>query len=330
MSRVTILGAGGWGTALAVHLARDRGEEINLWVRRPELARQMHERRENHYYLPGVELPPKLRPEADLATVLDGCRAVILAVPSHGVREMAKALSSLDVSLPPILSVAKGMEEGTTLRPSQVLEEELGVVRLAVLSGPNHAEEVGRGLPAATVLAAADDDTAALFQELLHTTSFRVYTSRDVAGVELGGSLKNVIALAVGIADGLNLGDNAQAALVTRGLAEMCRLGERQGARPETFAGLSGLGDLVVTCGSSHSRNFRTGQEIGRGRPLDEILAGTRMAVEGVRTTRSARQLAQQVGVELPVTEAVHRVLFEGEQPAGQVARLMERQPRDE
>lgn len=329
MSRVALLGAGGWGTALAAHLAR-RDVEAVLWARRAELAAEISRRRENRYYLPGVLLPSGVRVEDDLAAAVEGCDFAVVTVPSHGVRELARRLGALEAALPPLLSAAKGLEEGSALRPTQVLAEELPAVPAGALSGPNHAEEVGRGLPAATVVSAANAGLARGFQQLLHSPTLRVYTSADLVGVELGGALKNVVALAVGIAAGLNLGDNAQAALITRGLAEMRRLGVAMGARAETFAGLSGLGDLVVTCGSSHSRNFRTGQEIGRGRPLEEILAGTRMVVEGVRTTRAAVELARRVGVELPVAEAVHRILFEGELPARQVECLMARRPREE
>ncbi|MBE3574627.1 MAG: NAD(P)-dependent glycerol-3-phosphate dehydrogenase [Firmicutes bacterium] len=337
--QVAVIGAGGWGTALSCLLAQ-RFRQVTLWARRPDFAEELRQGRVNSVYLPGVRIPPQVRITADVEEALAGAWVVVLAVPAQHLRSVVRMLLPVlrkkgagaavaQTGTPPyFVNVAKGLERKTMLRMSQVLASELPAAwhgHIASLSGPNHAEEVGRFLPAAAVIGSPSAETAAILQHLFSTPRFRVYTTSDLAGVEYGGALKNVIALAAGISDGLQLGDNTRAALMTRGLAEMARLGLRLGARPETFAGLSGMGDLIVTCTSTHSRNARTGRAIGAGKRLEEVLAGTPMVVEGVETARAARELAARVGVEVPITEVVCRILFEGLPPSEGVGQLMER-----
>ncbi|WP_027718748.1 NAD(P)H-dependent glycerol-3-phosphate dehydrogenase [Desulfovirgula thermocuniculi] len=330
--KVAVLGAGSWGTALAALLA-GKGYRVEVWARRQELASTINAERQNRRYLPGVILPPNVRAQVDLPAVLENACAVVFAVPSHAFREVLRAALPCIPKGAMIVNVAKGIEEGSLLPLSRVFageagEEELG--RYAVLSGPSHAEEVGRGIPTAVVVASTSMTCAEAAQDLFMTAAFRVYTNPDVAGVELGGALKNIIALGTGIAEGLGFGDNTKAALMTRGLAEITRLGMALGANPLTFAGLAGVGDLIVTCTSMHSRNRRAGIEIGRGKKLEEALASVQMVVEGVRTTRAARLLAARCGVEMPITEQIYRVLFEGMPPREAVANLMTRGRRRE
>lgn len=332
MSRVAVLGAGGWGTALASLLAGN-GHETLLWARRPEFVRELSQARENRLYLPGVPLPACLGLTSDLKEAIAGVSALVLAVPAQAVRETLVGLAPLLGEPPLLISCAKGLERRTNLRLSQVVAQALPPAAyrgIVALSGPNHAEEVGRRIPSATVVASPDPAAAREAQELCMTGFFRVYTNSDVVGVELGGAVKNVIALAAGISDGLGFGDNTKAALITRGLAEMTRLATAHGANPLTLAGLAGMGDLIVTCTSRHSRNRRAGEELGRGKTLQEVLAGSRMVVEGVWTTSAAVELAESCGVELPIARAVRGILFEGTNPLTAVAELMERDPRGE
>lgn len=326
-----MVGAGGWGTALAVMLAR-AGRSVLLWARRPEHAARLAQERVNDPYLPGIAIPPGVRVTADLE---EAARApfIILAVPSQAVRVTWRALAPHLSSGHTLAVAAKGLESGTGLRLSQVIASEPGPLpptRLVVLSGPNHAEEVGRGLPTTSVVAASDPQVGEAWQELLMNAAFRVYTNEDVIGVELGGALKNVIALGAGISDGLGFGDNTKAALITRGLAEMARLGAALGARVLTFSGLSGMGDLIATCTSGHSRNARAGRAIGAGTPPDAVVAATPMVIEGIPTCRAALGLARATGVEMPITEAVGAVLFGGKPPRQAVSELMSRGPKDE
>lgn len=320
---IAVIGAGSWGTALSVLLA-GKGFAVNLWVRRKEVARELETRRENTAYLPGVMLPEGIRPMVELAECVNGVKLVVLAVPSHVVRTIARKLKPLLSREVVIVNTAKGLELDTQKRLSEVLKEE-GFERIAVLSGPSHAEEVGRGLPTTVVVAAVDKKVAEYVQDIFMTPVFRVYTNPDMIGVECGGALKNIIALATGIADGLGLGDNARAALMTRGIVEIARLGVALGGRPMTFAGLSGIGDLIVTCTSMYSRNRRAGIEIGRGRPLAEVLAGMGMVVEGVRTTAAARDLALRHGIPMPITEEIYQVLYKDKPPRECVGTLMQR-----
>lgn len=329
---IAVLNAGGWGTALAVLLAR-AGRDVVLWARRPEAVERLLADGENRAYLPGVPLPPRLEVTADLRRALAGRRAVVVAVISRGVRDLARQIAPLIESDALVVHGSKGFEAETLLRCSAVLEEELGPAfrdRVAALSGPTHAEEVARGVPSAAVVACPDLEVAATFQRLLGGPSFRLYTNADRTGVEVCGSLKNVVALAAGASDGLGYGDNTKAALITRGLVELSRLVGALGGRPPTVGGLAGLGDLIATCTSRHSRNRWAGEELGRGSTLDEIISSTKMVVEGVPATRAAVALARRTGVELPITEQVHAVLFEGRTAPEALAALMGRDPRME
>ncbi len=324
---IAIIGAGGWGTALAAALG-GQGMTVSLWVRSAEIYKTIILKRVNETYLPGVKLPAEVRPTLNLAEALQGKTLVLLTVPSHGVRSMAVAMRDLIDSNVILVCAAKGLEENTLLRMSEVLKQELPQElhgRIAVISGPNHAEEVSRGKPTATVVASENRETALQVQKALTLPFFRVYTNSDLTGVELGGALKNIFALGAGIVDGLELGDNTRAALVTRGLVEMARLGAALGARPSTFTGLSGLGDLYATCSSVHSRNRAVGLQLGQGKILGEILAGMKMVAEGVATTRATYILSRKMGVEMPITREIYRVLFEGKAPRTAVADLMAR-----
>ncbi|MGI6659513.1 MAG: NAD(P)H-dependent glycerol-3-phosphate dehydrogenase [Dethiobacteraceae bacterium] len=325
MKEVTVIGAGSWGTAIAVVLAHNC-QQVTLWTRRDELCRQINSSRENSDYLPGVKLPANVVATADLSAAVNNKEAIVLVVPSHTVRSMVQQIAPLLKNSPIMVSCAKGLEESTLFRMSEVIEQEMPGCRLAVLSGPNHAEEVGRLVPSATVVSSRERRTAEAVQELFMTQWLRVYTNPDIIGVELGGSLKNVIAVAAGIADGLSYGDNTKAALMTRGISEIARLGMQMGAEALTFAGLSGIGDLMVTCTSRHSRNRKLGFEIGKGRKLDEVVSGMRMVAEGVRTTHAARDLAQRYEVEVPITEQVYQVLFYGKDPHQAVIDLFSRE----
>jgi glycerol-3-phosphate dehydrogenase (NAD(P)+) len=329
---LAIVGAGSWGTALAVLLGRAQ-VPVRLWARRPEMARSLELRRENQQYLPGITLPDVVRPVADLPDALGDAEIVLLAVPSAGMRETIRALRPYLRSQHRVISAAKGLEHDTGLRMTQIIVQELpepwsGCA--ACLSGPNLAAEVAAGIVTTTVIACADGDLARRAQRLFMQPAFRVYTNPDVVGVELGGALKNIIAIGAGINDGLGFGDNTKAALVTRGLAEITRLGVALGAAPATFMGLSGIGDLVTTCASRRSRNHYVGYHLALGRPLDEILAGMDMIAEGVPTTCAAIRLASDAGVEMPIACAVHAVLYEGMRPLDAVRQLMLREARDE
>lgn len=329
---VAIIGAGSWGTALAVLLGR-AGVPVRLWARRAEMAQSLRMRRENQQYLPGVALPDSVEPHADMAAAVAGAAMVVLAVPSQGMRETVRALRPHLMPQHCVISAAKGLEHDTGLRMTEIIAQELPEpwgATPACLSGPNLAAEVAAGIATTTVVACADSDRARRAQELFMQPSFRVYTNPDVIGVELGGALKNIIAIGAGINDGLGFGDNTKAALVTRGLAEMTRLGVALGAAPQTFVGLSGIGDLVATCASRRSRNHYVGYHLALGRPLDDVLAGMDMIAEGVPTTGAAVRLAEQSGVETPITRAVHAVLFEGLVPLDAVRQLMQREARDE
>ncbi len=327
VKKIGILGAGSWATAISLLLAQ-KGHRVKLWSIIPEQINEINETRENSAFLPGVIIPQGVEAVGDLGRTVSEAEAVIFAVPSHAFRAVLRqALPYLpDGAI--LINLAKGIEEDSLCRMSQVFTMEAGVAitwRYVVLSGPSHAEEVGRAVPTAVVAASSSMESAEYVQDLFMCDYFRVYTSPDVTGVELGGALKNIIALGTGIADGLGYGDNSKAALMTRGLSEISRMGLAMGANPLTFAGLAGVGDLIVTCTSMHSRNRRAGIALGRGKSLDEALAEVKMVVEGVRTTRAAGRLAQGLSVEMPITEQIHQVLFEGLTPAVAVKRLMTR-----
>lgn len=325
--KIGVLGAGSWATALSVLLAK-KGYQVRMWSRRPDLAGEINNFRENSRYLPGVAVPPGIEVSVEMEYVLREPEAVVFGVPSHAFRDVVRTAIPYIPNGAVLVNVAKGIEEQSLCRLSRVFAEEAGqdmLQRFVVLSGPSHAEEVGREVPTAVVVASSSMESAEYVQDLFMGETFRVYTNPDVVGVELGGALKNIIALGTGIADGLGFGDNTKAALMTRGLAEISRLGIAMGANPLTFAGLAGVGDLIVTCTSMHSRNRRAGMAIGRGRSLEEALAEVKMVVEGVRTTRAARRLAERHAVEMPITEQIYRVLFEGLSPIEAVGNLMTR-----
>ncbi|HHY46024.1 MAG TPA: NAD(P)H-dependent glycerol-3-phosphate dehydrogenase [Firmicutes bacterium] len=329
---VGIIGAGGWGSALSILLARNM-KRVLLWSREREVVEEINTRRTNETFLPGVTFPPGVTSTIDLEYVAGSSTFLILAVPSQFLRSVAARLAPYVRPHHVILHASKGLEQSTTLRMSEVLAQELPHEvhgRIAVLSGPSHAEEVARDIPTAVVTASRSPEIARMAQELLMGPTFRVYTCHDVVGVELGGALKNIIALAAGLSDGLGFGDNTKAALMTRGLAEITRLGVRMGASPMTFAGLSGLGDLIVTCTSMHSRNRRAGIELGRGKPLSEVLSSSPMVIEGVPTTRAACRLADRYGVTMPIAKKLEAVLFEGYDPRQAVSDLMLRDPAHE
>ena len=329
--RVGVVGAGSWGTAVAALLAPRA--EVTLWARDPDLARRIDEDHENSQYLAGIALPEQLRCTATLDAVCRAADAVVLGVPSHGLRGVLdQARPALDADVP-IVSLAKGIERGTHLRMTEVVADVLPDHRrdrIAALTGPNLAREVAEGQPAASVVAVPDPDTAASLQALFMTTTFRVYTNPDVVGCEIAGALKNVIAIAAGIAAGLGYGDNTQAALITRGLAELARLGVALGGDPLTFSGLAGMGDLVATCTSPRSRNRHVGVELGRGRPLDDIVSEMNMVAEGVKSTEAVLELAALHQVEMPIATLVGAVLYDDRRPADLVPALMLREAKAE
>ncbi|MCS7024886.1 MAG: NAD(P)-dependent glycerol-3-phosphate dehydrogenase [Bryobacteraceae bacterium] len=329
-NRLSIVGGGSWGTALALALSC-RYDSIGLWVHAADLAQYMKCRRENPVYLPGFSLPPNIEPTPELAEALEGSELVLTVVPSHHCRAVAEAMKPwLDVSRITVVSATKGLEINTLKRMSEVLQEVLQSTRLGSLSGPSFARDVARGEPVALAAAAVDPSLAQHIQLALSTQTLRIYTNSDPVGVELGGALKNVIAIAAGLCQGLGLGASALAALVTRGLAEMTRLAVALGAQPSTLSGLAGLGDLVLTCTGDLSRNRQVGIELARGRSVAEIVAGMRMVAEGVQTTRAALQLARQCGVEMPITEQVGAIIQGERSPQEALRQLMDRSLKEE
>ena len=328
--RIAVLGGGAWGTALAVHLARE-GSSVTLWVRDAALAAAMTASRENRTYLPGVELPPALAPTADLGRALAGAARVVSAVPSHGTRAVMRRARPLLAPGAVVVSATKGLEAETLLRVSEVMEAELGPERpIVVLSGPSFAAELARGAPTAVAVAGRDAESVAAVQQEFGSSRFRLYATPDVVGVEIGGALKNVIAIAAGAVESIGLGDNARSALITRGLAEISRLASALGGQRETLAGLSGLGDLVLTCTGRLSRNRSVGIALGKGRTLDEILGPMKAVAEGVRTTGAALALGARCGVELPITAQMADVLAGRKTPRAAVEELMLRRQRSE
>lgn len=324
-TRVSVLGDGAWGTALAFVLAQKPHVAVSIWSVNPEYGAVLRDRRENVRYLPGVPIPTAIRltSDAEEAATAD---LYLLAVPTVYLRRTLARLGPVLRGEVPAVSVAKGVENETFLRPTEIIRDRTPVSRVAVLSGPSHAEEVSRGMPACVVAASDDLGLARWVQELFSADSFRVYTSQDVVGVELGGALKNIIGIAAGISDGLGLGDNAKAALLTRGLVEMARFGVAHGAEHDTFFGLAGLGDLITTSVSRHGRNYRVGLRLARRERLDDILASTPMVAEGVYTTRSVHAKATRMGLDMPITAEVFHVLDRGKDPATAVRDLMTRE----
>ncbi len=324
---IAVLGSGSWGTALAVHLART-GHDVRLWARDPAITLALTSDRENRTYLPGIVLPSVLKPTAALGEALEGATFVVMAVPSHGVRDVARAASA-HLHRGTMVSAVKGLEEGTLLRMSQVLAAEIPAAgEVVVLSGPSFAIELARELPTAVVAAGSSPEVVEAVMSHFRSPALRLYGSTDVIGVELGGSLKNIIAIAAGVVEGLGLGHNALAALMTRGLAELSRLAVALGAQRETLAGLAGLGDLVLTCTGDLSRNRMVGIELARGRALNEILAGTRMVAEGVRTTEAALALSAKHDIELPIAREMSDVLAGRTDPKSAIRNLMGRKQK--
>jgi glycerol-3-phosphate dehydrogenase (NAD(P)+) len=322
VSAVAVLGAGSFGTTLAIHLA-SAGHHVRLWGRDAAAMARMAQCRENAKFLAGIHLPPGVKVHAELETALEGAEFHLFVVPSQALRSVAADVAAAGARGIPVCA-SKGLELGTLRRLSEVLVETLGDPAPVTITGPSHAEEVARGIPTTVVAASSDGDRARAVQVLCSTTRFRVYTNDDVIGCEYGGALKNVIAIAAGVADGLGFGDNTKGALLTRGLAEMSRLGEVMGARRETFAGLTGMGDQIATAMSRHSRNRHVGERLGRGERLEQILGSMVMVAEGVTTARAARELGAKRGVELPITEQVC-ALFEGRDPQSALMALMTR-----
>ena len=328
--RIAVVGAGSWGTTLADLLVRE-GHQVRVWAREPEVVESINARHVNDLFLPDAPLAQTLSASGDVKEVVRAAELLLLAAPSHAMRDVSEMVAcALNGAAPLVISVAKGLEVGSLMPMTEVLEQTLPGRRTVALSGPSFADEVYRRCPTALVAAARDQSDAERAQLVMSSAYLRVYTSTDPYGVQLGGALKNVIAIASGILDGLGLGNNARAALITRGLAEMTRLGRLLGCDPMTFAGLAGMGDLIVTTTGAQSRNRTLGQELAAGRRLDEILAGRRTVAEGVRTTQAAVSLGRQHGVELPIAQEVEKVLFEGKEPRQAVRDLMDRELKPE
>lgn len=329
MKKIGIIGAGSWGTALTV-LLNNNGHEVTVWSAIEDEIKMLQEEREHKDKLPGVALSDKIQFTTDLQEAIAGKDLVILAVPSPFTRSTSKRMKEFVSEGQIIVNVAKGIEENSMKTLTEIIHEEIPQAIVTVLSGPSHAEEVGKGLPTTCVVGAKDERIAEFIQEIFMNNVFRVYTSDDILGIELGGALKNVIALAAGVADGLGYGDNVKAALITRGISEISRLGVAMGGRKETFGGLTGIGDLIVTCASVHSRNRKAGMLIGQGYTMEEAMKEVKMIVEGVYSAKAALQLSKKYNVELPIIEQVAAVLFEGANPKNAVDILMGREKKSE
>ena len=327
--KTTIIGDGGWGTALALVLHRN-GHHVTVWGPFPEYIDQVQKRHENITFLKGVALPSTLTWTSNCEQAVTGAEVVVLATPSKFMRQVLTSFRNFIEGRPMLVSVAKGFDRKTLFRMTQIAEEVLGQRPIAALSGPSHAEEVARGVPSAVTIACTDHNQAVSLQSVFNNESFRVYTSDDVVGVEIGGAMKNVIAVAAGVSDGIGYGDNTKAALITRGLAEMTRMGVALDARPSTFAGLSGIGDLIVTCTSKLSRNRNVGERLGRGETLQQIMDSMEQVTKGVWTCSTARELAASLDVDAPITYEVHAVVHEGKDPKLAVQDLLARDPKPE
>lgn len=327
--KVSVIGSGGWGTAIAILLANN-GHEVWLWSWIQEETDRLNHDRENKEFLPNVKFPDNIHCSHDAKLCVEDAVLVVTAAPSPATRTTAKTIAPYIKEGQKIVNISKGLEEKTLMRLSQVYKEEMPWADISVLSGPSHAEEVSKGLPTTGVVASENKETAEFIQDIFMNEVFRVYTSSDVIGVELGGALKNVIALCAGISDGLGYGDNTKAALMTRGLAEIARLGVAMGAKETTFMGLSGIGDLIVTCTSMHSRNRRAGILLGQGKSLDETLETVHMVVEGVNTAKAAYMLSKKYGVSMPIVEEANKILYEGKNAKEAVNSLMTRNKKGE
>lgn len=329
MKRIAVLGAGGMGTAVGLLFAR-AGCSVALWARDAERAREIARTRQNARHLPGVPLPEAIAVTSDPADAVRDAELLVIAIPSAHLRATLRAFQGRTPDGIPALSVVKGIENATFALPSQIIVETLGPTAVAVLSGPSHAEEIARGMPASVVVAGRDEGLCASVRDALNHGMFRVYTNPDALGVELAGALKNILGIAAGVCDGLELGDNAKAAMLTRGLAEITRFGVDLGARPSTFYGLAGVGDVITTCYSRHGRNRAVGERVGRGEPVADVLAGMVNVAEGVPTTRSVHDQAQAGGIDVPITDELFEVLYRGKPPKAAVAALMDRSPKVE
>lgn len=329
VKKVSVIGAGGWGCALACVLC-DNGHEVTLWSALPEEVLLLDTQRENTAKLPGVFLPESIVVTGDLEAACHEKDLLVFAVPSVFIRSTSRAAAPFVADGQTIVNVSKGIEEATLCLMTDIIKEEIPQAKAAVLSGPSHAEEVGRRIPTTVVAGADDEASARLVQDLFMNDVFRVYISSDMIGIELGGALKNIIALAAGVVDGLGLGDNTKAALMTRGIAEIARLGTAAGGRMETFAGLSGIGDLIVTCTSRHSRNHNAGELIGRGYTMQEAMEAVNMVVEGVYSAKAARRMAEKYGVSMPIVTEVNNVLFEGKSAKDAMNDLLTRERKEE
>lgn len=330
--KAAVIGAGSWGTALAMVLA-DNGHEVRLWGHKEAQIEEINSQRTNHKYLPDIKLPEGITGFSSLDSALRDLDIIILAVPTKAIRDVLKDIEQVSQQPLTVVHVSKGIEPDSLMRISEMIEADMSssmLKDLVVLSGPSHAEEVSLRHPTTVAVSSKNMAAAERIQDLFINQYFRVYTNPDIVGVEIGGALKNIIALASGITDGLGYGDNAKAALITRGLAEITRLGSAMGASPLTFSGLTGIGDLIVTCTSVHSRNWRAGNLLGKGQKLDEVLTNMGMVVEGVRTTKAAYQLAQKYEVDMPITNALYGVLFAGKDVKDSVDLLMNRDKRSE
>lgn len=325
--KVSVLGAGGWGTTLAV-LLHYNGHNVTLWEYKKSYAKELAKRRENKIYLPGIIIPDEIKITSDLEESTADKNLIVLAVPSQFLRKVVEKIEYHSIKDTILVSVSKGIEKETLMTMSQMMKDvhhRLSKEQIGVLSGPSHAEEVSKRIPTAVVAASVEKETSKTIQAVFMNSYFRVYSSTDILGVELGGAFKNVIAIGAGIIDGAGFGDNTKAAIMTRGVAEISRLGLVMGARPETFAGLSGMGDLIVTCMSKHSRNRYVGEQIGKGKKLKEVLKSMEMVAEGVETTKSVNQLAAKFKVETPIANEVYQILFEDKDPIKATTDLMTR-----
>jgi glycerol-3-phosphate dehydrogenase (NAD(P)+) len=327
--RISVLGTGGWGTALSIVL-HNKGHNVTLWGSTPDYVEYLKKHRENKKYLKGIEIPSDLKITSDIAKAQIETDLIVIAIPTPYVRKTIKPFKNHYLPGTPIVSVIKGIENETLMRGSEILRDVLGEQPIALLLGPSHAEEVARKLPTTVVIACNDIQVAKDIQDIFITERFRVYTNTDVIGVEIGTSVKNVIAIAAGICDGLGFGDNSKAALITRGLAEMMRLGVAMGGQRDTFSGLAGLGDLITTCVSPYGRNRLVGEQIAKGKKLSQILEEMDQVAEGILTTKSVCKLANKYNVEMPITKEIYNVLFEDKDPIKAVNELMVRKPKSE
>ena len=329
MPKVAFLGGGSFGTALGVMLAK-AGMEVNIWDRKLSVINDINIKRENIKYLPNIILPAGVTAFIDIEKALQDCTIVVLAVPSHVIREISKLISPHLRQNQIVVSIAKGIEEGSFKRISEVIEEELPNNPIVILSGPSHAEEVALDLPTTVVVTSKNMEHAKVVQDIFMTSKFRVYTNEDIIGVEIGGAVKNIIALAAGVADGIGYGDNSKAALMTRGMSEIIKIGTVLGGKTETFYGLTGMGDLIVTCTSMHSRNRRAGILIGKGASMEKASEDVGMIVEGIKATKAFYELKEKMQISMPITDSLYKVLFEGKDPKYGVYELMSRDKKDE